>query len=398
LLLYPTFPLLLSTLGSETLLYLALCLGTFAFYARKRYNLTSLVAALAVLTRADGILVAGVLAADYLLRVRGPIPRLALLIFLAPAAAWFIFAWLYFGSPLPVTLAVKQHQGAMSISQRFAPGLLTIVQEWGYANRWEYWLEAFLALLGLVFAARWARSWLLFLVWPVLYFSAYSVLGVSRYFWYYAPLVPGVIAAVGLGLTAIHRASSAIHYSPSSVRHVLSAINHLGRATPFVVLLLLTLTQGRSLWQMRQHPDNRLEVYRAAGEWLQSDTSAGAWVGTLEVGIIGYYARRPMVDFAGLIQPAVAEQLTTQSTYEDSARWAIATYRPEYLVLNPVWFPNLLQEQILPNCRVLQTLQGAPHGYPGELLAYQCHWQRGNVLEVLTTRTNEALASVFVSD
>ena len=36
LLLYPTFPLLLSTIGSETPLYLALCLGAFAFYARKQ--------------------------------------------------------------------------------------------------------------------------------------------------------------------------------------------------------------------------------------------------------------------------------------------------------------------------------------------------------------------------
>ena len=36
LLLYPTFPLLLSTTGSETPLYLALCLGAFAFYARRR--------------------------------------------------------------------------------------------------------------------------------------------------------------------------------------------------------------------------------------------------------------------------------------------------------------------------------------------------------------------------
>ena len=58
LLLYPTFPLLLGTLGSETPLYLAFCLSAFAFYARKKYSLTAICVALAVLTRPDGILVA----------------------------------------------------------------------------------------------------------------------------------------------------------------------------------------------------------------------------------------------------------------------------------------------------------------------------------------------------
>ncbi|MDE3090535.1 MAG: hypothetical protein KGJ80_14230, partial [Chloroflexota bacterium] len=36
LLLYPTFPLLLSTLGSEAPLYLAFCLGTVVFYVQRR--------------------------------------------------------------------------------------------------------------------------------------------------------------------------------------------------------------------------------------------------------------------------------------------------------------------------------------------------------------------------
>ena len=128
LLLYPTFPLLISTLGSETLLSLAFCLGAFAFYARRRYPLTAVCVALAILTRPDGILVAFILAVHYFLRIRRPVPWLALALFLGLTIPWFTFAWVYFGSPLPATLAVKQHQGAMAISQRFAPGLWTILR------------------------------------------------------------------------------------------------------------------------------------------------------------------------------------------------------------------------------------------------------------------------------
>ncbi len=124
--LYPTFPLLISTLGSETPLYLACCLGAFAFYARGKYALAALLTAFAALARPDGLLVAGVLALDFALRVRRPVPWKAAGVFLAPLLAWIGFAWAYFGSPLPVTLAAKQNQGAMGISTRFLPGCLEL--------------------------------------------------------------------------------------------------------------------------------------------------------------------------------------------------------------------------------------------------------------------------------
>jgi len=197
LLLYPSFPLMLSTMGSEIPLYLSFCLGAFASYTRQRYHLAALSSALAVLTRPDGALVVVILIADYLLHQQRPIPVKSLLLFLSLTLPWVVFSWGYFGSPVPVTLVAKQHQASMTISQHFAPGLWTIVG-W-YSGHWHYRAEAVLSLLGVVFLVRRARTWLLFLAWPMIYFIAYSALGVSRYFWYYAPLVPGFIAAIGLG-------------------------------------------------------------------------------------------------------------------------------------------------------------------------------------------------------
>lgn len=107
LLLYPAFPLLHRTLG-HTLLYLAFCLSAFAFYSRQRYSLTAVCLALAVLTRPDGILLAFVLAVHFLVQIRRPIPWVALALFLGITIPWFVFAWTYFGSPLPVTLSSRQ--------------------------------------------------------------------------------------------------------------------------------------------------------------------------------------------------------------------------------------------------------------------------------------------------
>ena len=360
LLLYPFFPLVVTTFGSETPLYLALCLGAFAFYARRRYNLAAGLAAIAVLARPDGILVPILLAVDYWIRVRRPIPWTAIWIFLGLLVPWFLFAWIYFGSPLPVTLAAKQHQGAMAISQRFAPGLLTVLSP--YLKHWYFWVEIVLAWLGVIWMFWRARIWLLFLSWTALYFLGYTVLGVSRYFWYYAPLVPGFLAAAGLGISAIFDVWT--NHRPSSARILRWAC--LG------AIVILAIGQGVHLWRMRSVSNPRLMAYMAVGEWLQENTPLSARVGTLEVGAIGYYAQRPIIDFAGLIQPEVAAHIDRETTYADSALWAVERYHPEYLVLHAGVFPELEQGYAAQKCRIVKEISGASFGYNQNLTIYDC--------------------------
>jgi len=361
LLLYPAFPLLLATLGSETPLYLAFCLGGFAFYARKSYSLAAICVALAVLTRPDGVVVAFLLVAHFCVRIRRPVPWRALGLFIGLTIPWFIFAWIYFGSPLPVTLAVKQHQGSMAISQPFAPGLLTILEWYAW---WPYLFEAGLSLVGLIFLFRRARDWALFLAWPVLYFLLYWAMGVSGYFWYYAPLVPGFIVLVGLGISNI----SGLFISN---RMVFST-------TATALLLVLTSAQMVHLQEMRQHPyqrlfvDNRLAMYRAAGEWLRDHTPPTASIGTLEVGIIGFYGERRMIDFAGLIQPDVSAQFTRYSNYEAGALWAIEHYRPDYLLIFENQFPELERWYVAPHCHIIQRFPGQPYAYSNNINVYIC--------------------------
>lgn len=360
LLLYPTFPLLCSTFGGEMPFYTMLGLGTFAWYVQRRYILAALFGGLALLTRADAGVVLVLLAAHHLLCRREPVPWPALALFALITLPWFAFACWYFGSPLPATLTVKQHQAQMAISQSFAEGFVTTMVR-NYGRLWVYRVEAALAATGVMYALARRREWTLFLAWPVLYFVAYTVLGVSRYFWYYAPLVPGFVAAVGLGATAC----------AGGIRRILQR-PRWAQAVVLVGLLALTTQQGWGVWRLRQHPDRRVAIYQAVGEWLRENIPPQATVGTLEVGIIGYYAQRPMVDFAGLIQPHVARQLRRDTTYEDAALWATAHYRPDYLVLNPAWFPHLMEQYVTPFCRPAQTFEGKAYRYEGELVIYVC--------------------------
>jgi hypothetical protein len=146
------------------------------------------------------------------------------------------------------------------------------------------------------------------------------------------------------------------------------------RAAGPVALALLALAQANQVYGLSRRPDNRLEIYRAAGNWLRSNTPADATVGTLEVGIIGYYAERTMIDYAGLLQPAVAQQLTPTATYDDSVRWATRAYQPDYVVINRAHLPALAENEVRQNCRLVQAFEGPGYGFPGTLEVFACAW------------------------
>jgi len=365
LILYPTFPLLVMTLGSETPLYLAMCLGTFVAYIRRRYTLAGLLAALAILTRPDGAVLGVILVGDFLLRRREKIPWKAVAIFAGILVAWIGFAWIYFGSPVPATLAAKQHQGSMAISQRFAGGFLAVA---GWYVSWPYLLAAICATAGVILAMWKKREWLLFLAWPVAYFLAYSILGVSRYFWYYAPLVPGFIVGIGLGITWIPHLFARSVTPPTRIK---------SRLVPMmsgIILGVFLFGQVRSLLVMYRNPDRRTAMYQAIGEWLESNTESWDRIGALEVGIIGFFAQRPMVDFAGLIQPQVADQLQKQTTYEDAALWALGNFHPKYLVLQKGVFPQLETGLVAQICEMKKIFRGEEFDFPQDLIVYVCDY------------------------
>jgi Gpi18-like mannosyltransferase len=367
LLLYPTSPLLVNCLGSETPLYIAFCLACFVFYWRSSYTLTAIFGALAVLTRPDGILVPVLLAADFLVRLRRLIPWKSVMIFSLLALPWLIFSWAYFGSPIPATLAAKQHQGLMAISQRFGAGFLTLIK--AYYLSWHYGIQAGVACLGISYMILQSRRWLLFIAWPIVYFITFMLLGVTRYIWYYAPLLPGFVVLVGLGLMGsdwiIRRLLDKVH-NPGSLT------GRLPQLVIVTILLILGVFQFIGLKTIVQNRDPRFTIYKAVGNWLRAYTLPDASIGTLEVGIIGYYAERPIIDFAGLIQPEIASRLEYHTTYEDAANYAVIRFQPDYLVLPEGIFPDLQDSYAAQNCQIVQRFQGASYNYANNLVVYHC--------------------------
>lgn len=347
-LLYVTFPLLWLSMGFEVPLYLMLILAGYAAYFRNRPGLAALLLALATLTRADALVAAGVLFLHAVLKERR-FPWRPAATYLLTMAPVLVFLTVYFGSPVPVTLAAKNAQTALGVTGFYA-GTHFLQGAWILAKAWFlqtplYILLAASAVIGLVVASRMERWALWLVVWAALYSLGYHLLGVAPYHWYYTPLVPAGVALAGLGADHVGR-----FIKRPAARCLAVSLLALGMLGAQAVSLYHTerVLHGDAfvspdLPTYKVLPEVKTDVYRRVGEWLAVNTPADADVGVTEVGVMGYYSRRRMVDFLGLLRPEVAEALR-----RGDVAWALFHYQPDYLALtevNPLYSYDIRRDE-----------------------------------------------------
>lgn len=329
-------PLLGSTFGLETCLFLGLVGWTALELARGRGRVAALLGASATALRADGVLAFAVLLTCSALlappralawqTARGRVGALLARhgdvlaaggIYVALVVPYQLLLAVLFGSPIPTTLAAKQAQATIAGWPDYLGGLQALLSGWA-AESPLYWVAAPLLVVGAGALRR--ERWAVGLVaWGLFQAAAYQLLGVASYTWYYAPLMPAAAILVGVGASRLTRALG----WPSLV------------ALLFVTPIALAELQG--LRALRAGvPEPRALAYQRVGEWLAANTPADARVAVMEVGIMGYYARRPMVDLLGLIRPETIEALRRQDFF-----WTIADGEADVVVLtgkNPLWF------------------------------------------------------------
>jgi hypothetical protein len=212
----------------------------------------------------------------------------------------------------------------------FLPGLAFWWQQYTDPNP-LYWLLLPLGIVGLVVAV-WRERWTgPILLWAGLYTLGYSLLQVPRYQNYYTPLVPIVLLLALLGArwlaVSVYREAAA---GPAPSRTLMRAL------VPLVTLILCAGVFVAS-WNAEdivyeRLPQARVIVYTQAADWLREHTPPAASVGIIEVGTIGYYAERHIIDFYGLIQPDIAQHIG-----QNDQRWGVVHYAPDYIVGVPNW-------------------------------------------------------------
>lgn len=320
-LLLVTSPLIYVSFGMETLFYLALLMATFWLWARQQRVAAMLTAAALTWTRADGLVLGVTLCMIALWEARAVRPiwravpwRLGV-IYLAAIAPWFVFAALYFGSPLPNTFSAKQE-------------LLHGLKFW--TDGWAWWQSFYgnnsLTLLGmpLVGIGLWQTLRQASLravgLWALLYLLGYTALNVTA-FWYYTAWVVVLILLAVIG-------------AEWGLRWLLCQSRWITRRRLVTMLAALALISTAGLGIARawtfHNPPERVGTYQLVGEWLQAHSEPQATVVVADLGIVGYYAQRRMIDSFGLIVPALATSHDLSS--------AVQKFQPDYVVTTQYFF------------------------------------------------------------
>jgi len=315
--------------GLETSVYVLLLVGTVAAHLARRPLLTALLAGLAFLTRPDALILIALLALDRLwswwsgyrrgeLDVRQMIGEW--LAFGVPVAAWLGFATLYFGSPIPHSIAAKTlayqlapEAGFVRLLQHYATPFL---EQHTFGIRWiavGMALYPFLFIVGSRRALKTQpRAWLL-AVYPWLYFAAFALANPLIFRWYMTPPLPAYYLFI---LGGVETLLSSLFAGLKARRWLTN--EWLPGLTALVLIVLAPALLSLRGWRL--HPDHGLDLPAPEMAWYKLELlyqQAAAQIapeavgrtGNLpslaagDVGVLGYYTGMHIVDTVGLNSP-----------------------------------------------------------------------------------------------
>ncbi|MFQ5350922.1 MAG: hypothetical protein ACE5EG_10810 [Thermoanaerobaculia bacterium] len=299
------------------------------------------VLAAATLARPEGILLLALAVLDRLLKRdtgawRALLPGVGLaLLLLLPVAAFNLAVG---GSPLPTTFAAKA--GGRS---DWLPGLQELFGIFKILFSVQPWSVLLAASGGVELARRLGTPrdrgllpvlWLLALPLAYATMSPPGALVAGNFGRYYFPLYP-FLAVIGvLGLAPL-----AIRVTPAAV----GARRRL--AVGLVVVALLWPTALSTLRGSARYAQSVVNVHDsdvAMARWLTGRLPPEAVLAVNDIGALGYLLPNRLIDLAGIANPELAAYLTAPDGRAAGIGRFLAERRPDYLVVFPAWFPELV--------------------------------------------------------
>ena len=296
---------LLLVSGMETTLYCLVILSTILLVAQGRWKGLGILLGLACLIRYDGAILT--VAALLLTGWKGGV-KTALREALKAASLylpWFIFAWIYFGTPVPQSIRGKLLIDFLTYSEMFR-------QYWFYLKMIPlsfFWLAAFVT--GMFAAIRKDTRWAIVPLWGGLYLAGFILQRrpVLYYPWYLIPLFPVFFLMAAFGF------SQALQFilkicikliAPAWQFKKIYQPAFLILAYLAIFLHLRALIEERGLYG--SDILHRERKYQLAAEILYRTILPGESVYVGEVGTLGWFMPDAcMIDSAAVLSPRVYE-------------------------------------------------------------------------------------------
>jgi hypothetical protein len=286
-----------------------------AFSGRDRASAAAV--GLAALTRPEGFLLALLLGLGALrrrVRRKTPLPWGAAVVFTVIVASWVSFATVYFGTFIPNSVLAKSSQRHISVgdwAQFFVLRNPVILLAWvgfllGAAWAWRR------RSVELLLPAAWAGCYLVFFL-----LARPPFLGM----WYFPPL-----AAPLMGLSACGALWLALRFRPSRVGRILALVG-------VAAAILLAAGVPRAIETAAWSRTLAQRVYLPMAAWARENTGPGDAVDVSDIGYVGYYSGRTILDAGGLVSPEVWRDYAAHAGDSDKDVRFTIERRPAVLLL-----------------------------------------------------------------
>jgi arabinofuranosyltransferase len=369
--------------GLETSVFVLIMVSIVYAYMNGSYRWSAFLSALALTTRPDALLFLLPLAADrcwVIIRSRpkrkndtvaAQTPARStrsgagivgeVLAFVIPLGIWLVFATIYFGSPIPHSIAAK------SLAYRLPPdaAFVRLLQHYTtpflehltFGMGWigvGLVLVPFLFLVGALRILRVTQRAWPFLIYPWLYFVAYSFANPLIFRWYLTPPLPALILTMLVGMDGLLRSFQSF-ISRRTTEKRTGSIRIIFTAITIILVVGMPVLLSLRGWVIK--PDHGLTrpapemawyklelLYRQAASRLDEEISGHAGEITIaagDVGVLGYYTGARILDTVGLNSPQSLHYYPLEPSYYE-INYAIPPdlildNQPEYIVILEVY-------------------------------------------------------------
>jgi len=302
--------------GMEAETFVLASAAALAAAASRRPVTAAACAGLAALIRPEGFLLAAV-AGVYVLaaagRSRPGRTGGAALTFAVITGGWFLFAWRYFGSPIPNSVLAKMGQDGVSPGQWlhfFVARNPLVVLAWVGAA----------AGAGIGWRRRTPAAWLL-AVWAVVY-AGFFFIERPPFFgaWYFPPAAMPLFVLAG--------AAAAFLLGGILRRPRLGAWLAAGLLAAAAIAVL-----PRALDSVRWNRTVADRVDRPLASFVAGSTPPAAVIHASDIGYLGYYGDRRILDAAALVTPDLRRFRAEHAGEPDWDVAFVLERRPDYVVL-----------------------------------------------------------------
>jgi len=354
-----------SASGMETSFYILFLFLSLYCYLDKKFILLGISAGILFLIRPDGGQLLFILFLDYLLfDILKPVigkknslsktlsglfqlhkyAIVTLLLFLIVILPWLIFCYTRYGSILPNSIKAKfvTYPGTPEGSGFFDPILY-------FVSPGPKLILTIFFLIGIV-GSKTNRCHRIVSAYFLFSLLLMATSHVHLFPWYFAPLLPFyyIVASKGIELIILELEKISSKWRIKTGDQLEKNGNGQFTSIPIflniliVVIIVLSMVSIYKLYtNLKIHSESLQACHKAIGEWLKENTDEDSIVCVGDIGYIGYYSDRKILDFMGLVSPEVLpfwEKGTPQEI--------VSEFKPDYFVVSKSdYFYSLVKDK-----------------------------------------------------